>query len=246
MFIDVEQNVRRKVKEDAELTLTLSPAVECEQSLQNIKSADEVARRKGLFTIAKQLKVGRARCPHTQPSQQEPMFVEEFIKSDGVTTLVGIIMSFGAVESSNNTLAYALTAMQNLLDHDYDWSDLPQDLLHQMVGLLINLNTNICRAATGIIIKLINSEHGNYEAIQQIIEAERSTLPALVSRVADNDVVTQINTLQLINALCRKSMMTERPYVCTAILSHAWKHHSHAGGDGPATHAVTHRAADGE
>jgi engulfment/cell motility protein 1 len=47
---------------------------------------------------------------------QEVEFFDEFLRRDGLRSLIEIINT-----ASGNTLAYALTSMQNLMEHDHGW-----------------------------------------------------------------------------------------------------------------------------
>ena len=55
-------------------------------------------------------------------------FTNEFLKRNGLKSLIDIINNLGG-----NTLAYALTSMQNLMEHDHGWEDLGFDFIN-MVG----------------------------------------------------------------------------------------------------------------
>lgn len=55
---------------------------------------------------------------------QEEAFVNEFIKRNGVKALASVIQT-----ATGNTLAYALNAMQTLLDMDYGWEDLNESFV---------------------------------------------------------------------------------------------------------------------
>jgi engulfment and cell motility protein 1 len=56
---------------------------------------------------------------HQTMNYKEVEFFDEFLKREGLRSLIEIINT-----SSGNTLAYALTSMQNLMEHDHGWEDL--------------------------------------------------------------------------------------------------------------------------
>lgn len=53
---------------------------------------------------------------------QEDAFVNEFLARNGVAALAAVIQ-----QANGNTLAYALSAMQSLLDLDEGWENLMSD-----------------------------------------------------------------------------------------------------------------------
>ncbi|GAW01265.1 elmo ced-12 family protein [Lentinula edodes] len=76
-------------------------------------------------------KEGREIAEKLQRYIRENEFASEFINYDGVTQLVDIIFT-----SLGNTLAYALTAMQNLMELDYGWASLDEAFIFRVVQVL--------------------------------------------------------------------------------------------------------------
>lgn len=60
----------------------------------------------------------------------------EFVKRGGVSALAGVIQ-----DSTGNTLAYALNAMQSILDLDYGYKDLDVTFVRK-VSLTLAIFTN--------------------------------------------------------------------------------------------------------
>ena len=106
---------------------------------------------------------------------QEEEFAIHFLDRNGLRDLLYVIET-----SSGNTLAvcsrarrrrattdareqYALTAMQNLMDLDYGWSNLGNDFILKVVQILSSENSliNVCRPATAILKKLVEADGCN-------------------------------------------------------------------------------------
>ena len=68
------------------------------------------------------------------------------------------IMIFGAC--SNCSIQYALTAMQNLMELDYGWSNLEDSFISTVVNILSSPQSliNVCRPATAILKKLVEAD----------------------------------------------------------------------------------------
>lgn len=62
--------------------------------------------------------------------------------------------------SRGNTLAYALSAMQHLMDLDYGWSTLDDTFIFKIVQTLSSSSSliNVCRPATAILKKLVEAD----------------------------------------------------------------------------------------
>ena len=61
---------------------------------------------------------------------------------------------------TGNTLAYALTGMQNLMELETGWSSLDTTFIAKVVQILANPNNliNVCRPATAILKKLVEAD----------------------------------------------------------------------------------------
>ncbi|KAF8825772.1 hypothetical protein HHX47_DHR6000422 [Lentinula edodes] len=103
-------------------------------------------------------KEGREIAEKLQRYIRENEFASEFINYDGVTQLVDIIFT-----SLGNTLAYALTAMQNLMELDYGWASLDEAFIFRVVQVLSSSHSliNVCRPATAILKKLVEADPSN-------------------------------------------------------------------------------------
>lgn len=61
---------------------------------------------------------------------------------------------------SGNTLAYALTGVQNLMERPYGWSALSSNFILRVVQILSSPTSpiNVCRPATAILKKLVEAD----------------------------------------------------------------------------------------
>ncbi|KAJ3226478.1 hypothetical protein HK099_004788 [Clydaea vesicula] len=142
-----------------------------------------------------------------QKSLMEFEFVEEFIENGGVAGLITVIFA-----AEGNTLAYALTAILNLWEHDVGWDDLSIEFIDFLIKVVVEQNlVNICRPATGIISKILihmnKIQHlinkFNFEMIDSIIKRKKDFWKTLVERLKLTDYQLQSNSLQLIIVILR-------------------------------------------
>lgn len=110
-------NGREGVRTDLRITPTLccviiprlcsSPTIEAVEMVDKLGSRDERVLKMATYTLQRLIR--------------EKPFSVEFLKRGGLVELVGIIRTF----NSGNTLAYALTSCQNLMEgSDSGWEDL--------------------------------------------------------------------------------------------------------------------------
>lgn len=135
------ENLKKKIKSKANLKLVNSPAVEARQTAQKLGERDERTLRLTLFTLQKYIR--------------EEQFAHDFIDFSGLPELVDIIST-----AHGNTLAYALTAMQNLMDLPFGWSTLDDSFILKIVHILSSHQSliNVCRPATSILKKLVEAD----------------------------------------------------------------------------------------
>ena len=129
-------------------------AVEMVEKLWNAKSDDRVLKI-ATYTLQRLIR--------------EAPFASEFLNRGGLKELTNVIMSFpldaasaqrSAVPPANigvNTLAYALSSCQNLMDaFDDGWEELEGDFVNKVVQILARMDRiNVCRPATAILRKLV-------------------------------------------------------------------------------------------
>jgi len=135
-------NLRRKIKTKVNLKLVNAPSREARETAEKLRLRDDSTTLKmTLFTLQKYIR--------------EEQFAQEFINCSGLSELIDVI--FGA---HGNTLAYALTAMQNLMELDYGWATLDDAFIFQVVQILSSPQSliNVCRPATAILKKLVEAD----------------------------------------------------------------------------------------
>ena len=86
---------------------------------------------------------------------REEVFANEFLNRDGLRELLSVIAS-----SRGNTLAYALTALQNLMELPYGWSSVQPQFILEVVQILSSPQNliNVCRPATAILKRFVEAD----------------------------------------------------------------------------------------
>ncbi|TFK39866.1 ELMO/CED-12 family-domain-containing protein [Crucibulum laeve] len=201
-------NLRRKIKTKVNLKLVNAPAREAKETAEKLRQRNEKLRLT-LFSLQKFIR--------------EEQFAQEFLNNDGLAELVDVIDT-----SSGNTLAYALTAMQNLMELDYGWSTLDDRFIFRVVQILSSPQSliNVCRPATAILKKLVEADpmsapgpllasssralpsappgsvyrYGFHIVFEQM-RKEKGLLETVVSRLGSADTAMAQYSMMLINSL---------------------------------------------
>ncbi|KAF7294500.1 ELMO domain-containing protein [Mycena kentingensis (nom. inval.)] len=135
-------NLRKKIRAKVNLKLVNAPSREAMETAEKLRLRDDANTLKmTLFTLQKYIR--------------EEQFAQSFINCAGLSDLIDVI--FGA---HGNTLAYALTAMQNLMELEYGWASLDDAFIFQVVQILSSPQSliNVCRPATAILKKLVEAD----------------------------------------------------------------------------------------
>lgn len=134
-------NMRKKIKSKANLKLVNAPFIEAKQTAEKLTSRDDRTLKLTLFSLQRYIR--------------EEQFANPFLEYDGLARLLDIICT-----AHGNTLAYALTALQNLMDLDYGWSTLDDAFIFKVVQILSSPSSliNVCRPATAILKKLVEAD----------------------------------------------------------------------------------------
>ncbi|KAG8735510.1 hypothetical protein FRC10_010425 [Ceratobasidium sp. 414] len=126
--------------------LVSSPVIEATEILDRIRGSDKESLKHALFSLQKYIR--------------EHEFTQEFLKRDGLRELLNTIDT-----STGNTLAYALTSMQNLMEHEYGWDNLQSSFILrngpiQIVEIIANPQNpiNAIRPATSILKRLVEAD----------------------------------------------------------------------------------------
>lgn len=203
------ENLRKKIKNKVHLKLVNSSAIEAAAIIEKLGRRDEKSLRMSLFSLQKFIK--------------EEKFAQEFLDRDGLRELVDVIDT-----THGNTLAYALTAMQNLMDLDYGWSTLDDSFIFKVVQILSSSNSliNVCRPATAILKKLVEADPTSvvnpiiasssrtppvappgsvyrygFQSVYEQMRRQKGSLETVVSRLGSPDTAMAQHSMMLINSL---------------------------------------------
>ncbi|KZT27925.1 hypothetical protein NEOLEDRAFT_1154882 [Neolentinus lepideus HHB14362 ss-1] len=202
-------NLRKKIKGRVHLKLVNSPSLEAVDVVEKLSLRDERTLRKTLFSLQKFIR--------------EEQFANEFLQRDGLSELLDVISV-----SHGNTLAYALLAMQNLMDLDHGWSNLDNSFIFRVVQILSSPQSliNVCRPATAILKKLVEADPHSapgplmasssrsppsvppgsvyrygFDAVFEQMRREKGMLETVVSRLGSADTSMILYSMMLINSL---------------------------------------------
>ncbi|KIJ65621.1 hypothetical protein HYDPIDRAFT_175010 [Hydnomerulius pinastri MD-312] len=203
------ENLRKKIKNKAHLKLVNASNIEAAEIVEKLRVRDERALRLSLFSLQKFIR--------------EEKFASEFLNRDGLQHLVDVIYT-----EHGNTLAYALTAMQNLMDLDYGWSNLDDNFIFKVVQILSSPHSliNVCRPATAILKKLVEADpmsapgpliasssrsppvappgsvyRYGFPSVFEQMRREKGSLETVVSRLGSADTAMALHSMMLINSL---------------------------------------------
>lgn len=202
-----DENLKKMIKQKAHLRLVNAPGIEAMEMVDKLPLKDEK---------------GRLAAFHLQKYIREAEFAREFLAGGGLRQLVQVIMT-----SHGNILAYALTAMQNLLELDYGWSNLGEDFIAAIVRILASQQPiNVCRPATAILKKLVEADPRSapgpmiassssrappvppnsvycygFECVYRQMSLHRDLLEIVVGRLGGADSTMVLNSMMLINSL---------------------------------------------
>ncbi len=129
----------KKIEAGANFKLCSSPTIEAVEMVDKLSSRDDRVLKMATYTLQRLIR--------------ETPFTDEFVARGGVKELLNVIRN----HSSGNTLAYALTSCQNLMEgFEYGWVIIDSAFVAKVVGLLVTQERiNVCRPATAILKKLV-------------------------------------------------------------------------------------------
>ncbi|KAJ9474881.1 ELMO domain-containing protein [Pseudozyma hubeiensis] len=208
-----DANMAKKIEAGANFKLCSSPTIEAVEMVDKLGSHDDRTLKMATYTLQRLIR--------------ETPFTDEFITRGGVKELLNVICR----HSSGNTLAYALTSCQNLMEgFEYGWEIIDAAFVAKVVSLLVSQERiNVCRPATAILKKLavsgpqdspktgrvVTDGHGaattsapavyryGFEFVYNEFQRERLFLQTLVNRIGSSDTTLKLYSLSLINSLLR-------------------------------------------
>lgn len=192
------QNLNMYLRENVDLVLKLSPAVEAAEAASYLRSNDEVKKKKAIFSLQKQF--------------QDPEFAMAFIRRNGIDVMVELLNT-----STGNTAAYTLASLQTLMTRGEGWTNLTNDFILKIVSYLMNPSINICRPAAAILIELVRAgpnstrsiKNYGFQVVHDAMKA-KNAYAKVVEGISESDVETQLNSLLLINSLFTDSTGNEQ------------------------------------
>lgn len=144
-----DDNMFRKLESGAALKLVAGPAMEAADTIGKLLGQDRQAVKQATFSLRTFVRV-YCICSHTKELYllsliQEEAFMTEFSNRNGVAALASVIQT-----TAGNTLAYALNAMQSLMDLDYGWNDINANLIDRVGQIMtfLHLNSRLYRYDT--------------------------------------------------------------------------------------------------
>ncbi|PCH36212.1 hypothetical protein WOLCODRAFT_140255 [Wolfiporia cocos MD-104 SS10] len=201
-------NLRKKIKDKAHLKLVNAPAIEAAEIVEKLAMKDP---KMGLALTSLRKYI------------REEQFADQFLHRDGLYELISVIST-----SHGNVLAYALTAMQNLMELDHGWDALDNEFILTIVRILSSKQSliNVCRPATAILKKLVeaspagaptahlaSSSRGppmpppgsvyryGFEVVYAQMCKEPRLLETVVERLGSGDTTMALYSMMLINSL---------------------------------------------
>ncbi|PPQ63811.1 hypothetical protein CVT24_009806 [Panaeolus cyanescens] len=202
-------NLRKKIKNKVNLKLVNAPARDARELTEKLSNSNDKNMKLTLFSLQKFIR--------------EEQFAQEFVKLDGLSDLVEAIY-----KTNGNTLAYALTAMQNLMELDYGWANLDNNFILRVVQILSSPQSliNVCRPATAILKKLVEADPNTasgpqlasssrnppsvspgsvnrygFQVVFEQMRKERGLLETVVNRLGSADTAMAQYSMMLINSL---------------------------------------------
>ncbi|KIJ55108.1 hypothetical protein M422DRAFT_23759 [Sphaerobolus stellatus SS14] len=204
-----DKNLREMIKNKANLKLVNAPRIEAAEVIEKLSQRDEKTLRLTLFSLQRFIK--------------EEEFARSFLNREGINELIQVISS-----TQGNTLAYALVAMQNLMELDYGWANLGDDFIFVIVQILSKPQNliNVCRPATAILKKLVEADprtapgpamassssrppaappgsiyRYGFDCVYEQMQRQPGLLEIVVARLGSADSVMGLNSMMLINSL---------------------------------------------
>ncbi|KAL4250206.1 ELMO/CED-12 family-domain-containing protein [Abortiporus biennis] len=181
-------NLRKKIKGKVHLKLVNAPAIEAAEIVERLAARDA---RLGL-TLTSLRKFIR-----------EEQFANEFLSRDGLHELISVIN-----DSHGNVLAYALTAMQNLMELDHGWSNLSDSPATAILKKLVEADpanapgTHIASSSRAPPIPPPGSVYRyGFEVVFEQMKRESRLLETVVSRLGSADTTMALYSMMLINSL---------------------------------------------
>ncbi|KAI8997175.1 ELMO/CED-12 family-domain-containing protein [Pilobolus umbonatus] len=137
-------------------------------------------------------------------------FATEYLDRGGLQTLCDIILNF-----NGNTLAYALSSLTSIMEHDMGWDSLSPEFIEYIAHIVVSEQlATIGRPAIAILLKLVCANKDNesntssiccygFPVIYRSIQQEPDLITSLADRLQSQDYTLCVNSLSLLVALLK-------------------------------------------
>eukprot|EP01119_Soliformovum_irregulare_P010556 TRINITY_DN2604_c0_g1_i1.p1 TRINITY_DN2604_c0_g1~~TRINITY_DN2604_c0_g1_i1.p1 ORF type:complete len:1059 (-),score=337.43 TRINITY_DN2604_c0_g1_i1:28-3204(-) len=176
-----------KVPYQAIVKLVIKPNLQVQSVLEALTSPNQELKKKAFFELKSKL--------------QDREFAQMFISQNGITAVTAVI-----VDSSGNTLAYALQALDSCMNYGFGWDQLSPVMIEKIVSFMDNNNINVKGGALKIAVHLSSSKNHGYPLIVNAIaktdsQNKVSTFEKLIQELKETDVHTQLTTVAFLNCM---------------------------------------------
>jgi len=164
--------------------LKQKPPFAASNALQALQDPNIAVKKKVIFELKVLLK--------------DEAFAREFLNQNGVAQLATVIF-----DATGNTLAYALSALQEAMGYGFGWDSLASDFVNKVMTLIDQSNINVCKSALEIMNLLIENPTIGFKTLEAGFIALNSWSPYqnLVALLGSTDLNIQLRTLTLINRM---------------------------------------------
>eukprot|EP01094_Clydonella_sp_ATCC50884_P003111 TRINITY_DN1239_c0_g2_i2.p1 TRINITY_DN1239_c0_g2~~TRINITY_DN1239_c0_g2_i2.p1 ORF type:complete len:763 (+),score=221.94 TRINITY_DN1239_c0_g2_i2:184-2472(+) len=178
------------------LRLRVKPAIEAQESLENLKNKDAPAvQKKAVFDLSKK-------------GLKDILFAEAFIELKGIAVLAEV-----AQELSGNALAYCLTAIHRAISYG-GVASLPERLLPRLLDALSGGKPNIVNPALMILTSVAENAPNGFAKLSAAMPTPAeggSAFQPILACLSFSALDSQCNALQLLNALISAALAADTP-----------------------------------
>ncbi|KAI8374804.1 ELMO/CED-12 family-domain-containing protein [Blakeslea trispora] len=181
-----------------------------QEAVKRISSGFNLSENAGQPTTLKDDKSLKIATFSLQSYLKEKDFATEFLERGGLPSLCDIIMN-----STGNTLAYALNSFLSLMEHNTGWEELDNDFVTRIVNIVVTEQlATIARPAVAILLKLVCANEQNnqddihircygYNTIHDAMEKEPTLITILVDRLLSQEYLLSTTSMSLLTAMLR-------------------------------------------
>lgn len=167
-------------------------------AIQSLQDTNVNVKKKAIFDLRVQLKVVIHFCNTIWLIVlQEAAFAREFLDANGISRIYEVIG-----EATGNTLAYALSSLQEAMSYGFGWDTLPPGFIQKgtnrmecslainsfitVISHIESSNLNVCRSALQILIHISNSPKHGFAALKDNFASFQNPFSNLVNLLVWN------------------------------------------------------------